>query len=131
MNWDEIKGDWTNAKGKVKEQWGELTDDDLMQARGGKDQLIGRIQSRYGKTREEASQEVDEFLSSSSGWLGKVQDTVTEKAHEVEEYFKKSDMSDIMDDVQKVIAKYPTQAVILSLGVGFLIGRGLGGGGGR
>lgn len=63
MNWDEIKGNWTQFKGKAKVKWGEMTDDDLDQVEGNRDILIGKIQEKYGKTREEAEKEVDDWTS--------------------------------------------------------------------
>ena len=48
MNWDRIEGNWKQAKGKVKEQWGKLTDDDIALVNGERDQLAGKIQERYG-----------------------------------------------------------------------------------
>ena len=51
-------GKWNQLKGKVREQWGDLTDDDLTEIEGRRDQLVGRIQERYGKARTEAEQEV-------------------------------------------------------------------------
>jgi uncharacterized protein YjbJ (UPF0337 family) len=62
MNWDEIKGDWKMVKGYVKAQWGKLTDDDLLHIDGKKDELIGKIQQRYGQTKDEALQRVDDFI---------------------------------------------------------------------
>lgn len=61
MNWDDIEGQWKVMKGKVKEQWGDLTDDEIDMIGGKKDQLIGRIQKRYGMAREDAARQVDEF----------------------------------------------------------------------
>ena len=61
MNWDQIKGNWRVYKGRVKERWGELTDDDLDRIDGKRDQLLGLLQNRYGKTREVAADEVREF----------------------------------------------------------------------
>lgn len=61
MNWDTIEGEWKNMKGKVREQWGKLTDDDFDTVAGKRDQLIGKIQSRYGTTREDAARQVEEF----------------------------------------------------------------------
>jgi uncharacterized protein YjbJ (UPF0337 family) len=61
MNWDEIKGSWTEFRGKVREQWGKLTDDDVDVIAGRRDQLIGKIQQRYGSTREMAEEQVTEF----------------------------------------------------------------------
>jgi len=61
MNWDTIKGQWTQVKGKVREQWGKLTDDDLDTIAGKKDQLVGKLQERYGYAKEKAQKEVDDF----------------------------------------------------------------------
>ncbi len=61
MNWDDIEGQWKIMKGKVKEQWGDLTDDEIDMIGGKKDQLIGRIQKRYGMAREDAAHQVEEF----------------------------------------------------------------------
>lgn len=62
MNTDIIEGKWKQVIGKAKTAWGDLTDDDLKKAEGGKDQLIGVIQERYGKTKDDASKTVDSFL---------------------------------------------------------------------
>jgi uncharacterized protein YjbJ (UPF0337 family) len=59
MNWDQIEGNWKQFKGKVKEKWGQLTDDDLDQAAGRRDQLIGCLQKRYGYERDQAERELD------------------------------------------------------------------------
>jgi uncharacterized protein YjbJ (UPF0337 family) len=61
MNRDRIEGNWKQLKGKVKEQWGKLTDDDLDVIAGKRDQMIGRIQERYGCSRDEAEKQVDTF----------------------------------------------------------------------
>jgi len=61
MNWDEVHGNWTEVRGKFREQWGKLTDDDLAVIAGRRDQLLGRIQQRYGYTRETVEEEVKQF----------------------------------------------------------------------
>jgi len=61
MNWDQIEGKWTEFKGHAKERWSKLTDDDLDRIAGRRDQLVGRIQQAYGKSREWAVREADEF----------------------------------------------------------------------
>jgi uncharacterized protein YjbJ (UPF0337 family) len=61
MNKDVIAGNWKQLVGKAKVQWGKLTDDDLAQIEGRQDQLIGRIQERYGIAREEAERQVKEW----------------------------------------------------------------------
>jgi uncharacterized protein YjbJ (UPF0337 family) len=58
MNKDRMEGNWLQFKGKVKEQWGKLTDDDLDVIAGKRDQLLGRIQERHGLSKEEAEKQV-------------------------------------------------------------------------
>jgi uncharacterized protein YjbJ (UPF0337 family) len=67
MNWDQVEGKWKQMKGAVREQWGKLTDDDLQAIGGRRDQLIGKIQERYGIIREEATKRVDEWVTSYQG----------------------------------------------------------------
>jgi uncharacterized protein YjbJ (UPF0337 family) len=64
MNTDQMKGNWKQLIGKAKETWGRLTDDDWQIVQGQRDQLVGRIQERYGIAREEARRQVDEFEKS-------------------------------------------------------------------
>ncbi|WP_198971751.1 CsbD family protein [Xylophilus sp. ASV27] len=61
MNNDRIAGNWKQFKGKLKEQWGKLTDDDLDVIQGRREQLLGRIQERHGIKKEEAEQQVTEW----------------------------------------------------------------------
>jgi len=62
LNQDVLAGKWKQARGKVKLWWGKLTDNDLDRISGGADQLVGVVQERYGYTREQAEQEVSQFL---------------------------------------------------------------------
>lgn len=61
MNWDTIKGNWKQMTGKVKEEWGQLTDDEIAEAEGDRDQLVGKIQAKYGIAKDEAEKQVDSF----------------------------------------------------------------------
>ena len=67
MNKLEIKGDWNITKGKLKQKWAQLTDDDLQFAEGKNDELFGRIQKRTGETRESVEKTIKEFSSSLHG----------------------------------------------------------------
>ena len=64
MNTDVLQGKWTQLKGSVRKQWGKLTDDDVDQIQGDAEILQGRIQERYGRTKEQAKEEVDNWLQS-------------------------------------------------------------------
>src|ERR1700751_5393468 len=61
MNSDQIKGNWKQFVGKAKEKWGRLTHDDWQVVEGKRDQLVGKIQERYGITREEAERQLGDF----------------------------------------------------------------------
>lgn len=64
LNWDQIAGSWKQFTGKARQQWGKLTDDDLEVAKGRRDELVGKIQERYGITKEEANRQVDDWIKS-------------------------------------------------------------------
>jgi uncharacterized protein YjbJ (UPF0337 family) len=59
MNADTLRGQWTQLKGRIREQWGKLTDDDLDEIQGRAEQLVGRLQQRYGIGRDEAQHQFD------------------------------------------------------------------------
>lgn len=61
MNWDQVKGQWNQMKGSVRKQWGKLTDDDLEMIAGERDRLAGKIQERYGISKEEAERQIANF----------------------------------------------------------------------
>ena len=62
MNWDRIEGNWKQFKGRARQQWGKLTDDELDQInKGHREELVGRIQERYGIARDEADRQVREW----------------------------------------------------------------------
>lgn len=63
MNQDQFEGKWDSMKGQVREQWGKLTDDEVTEAKGKREDLIGRIQEKYGDTKEAISQKLDEIAA--------------------------------------------------------------------
>lgn len=63
MNWDQVQGKWKQLMGDAKRHWGKLTDDDLQVVEGDRQRLVGKIQERYGVTKEEADKQVDDWLS--------------------------------------------------------------------
>ena len=63
MNRDILKGRWNQLKGNIKQQWGDLTDNDVARIEGNYDEFVGVLQERYGYTRERAEREVNDYLS--------------------------------------------------------------------
>jgi uncharacterized protein YjbJ (UPF0337 family) len=67
MNTDVLKGKWMQIKGELRRQWGKLTDSDIEQIQGDAEKFIGKLQERYGYSREEAEKEMNEFLNRPTG----------------------------------------------------------------
>jgi uncharacterized protein YjbJ (UPF0337 family) len=64
MNWDRVEGNWKQFKGKARQQWGKLTDDDLDVIEGKRTELSGKLQARYGYAKDEAEKNIDTWLNS-------------------------------------------------------------------
>ena len=63
MNWDRVEGNWDVLKGKVQQQWGKLTNDDLDVIEGKQTELAGRLQARYGYTKDQVEKEISDWTS--------------------------------------------------------------------
>ena len=62
MNAEQLKAKWKQLTGEAKRHWGKLTDDDVTMVEGDRDKLVGKIQERYGKSKDEAEKEVNEWI---------------------------------------------------------------------
>jgi uncharacterized protein YjbJ (UPF0337 family) len=62
VNWDQVQGKWKQLKGSLRQQWGDLTDDDFKSIAGNREKLVGKLQERYGIAREEAQKRADDWL---------------------------------------------------------------------
>jgi len=72
MDWNRVEGNWKQLRGKAKQQWGKLTDDDLTYAAGRREELAGKIQERYGVAKEAAQKQADEWaMKADDSWLTK------------------------------------------------------------
>jgi uncharacterized protein YjbJ (UPF0337 family) len=69
MNKDIIKGNWNEVKGKIRQQWGKLTDDDVAKMQGSYEELTGKLQATYGYQMDQAKKEVDDFVAHNK-WKG-------------------------------------------------------------
>ena len=70
MNQDRVEGNWKQLKGKVKEQWGKLTDDDMDVIDGKRDQLVGKLQERHGINKDDAEKQIDAWrVSNNTGFF--------------------------------------------------------------
>lgn len=64
MNWDQIKGNWKQFKGQARSKWGKLTNDELDVIQGNREQLVGKLQERYGIAKDKAEEQVRDFETS-------------------------------------------------------------------
>lgn len=80
MDWTRIKGRWTELKGAAKETWGELTDDDLLEAQGEREKLAGKLQQKYGYAKAEAERRLDDWSDRLADDGGVTKDEVREAA---------------------------------------------------
>ena len=70
MDWNRVEGNWKQLKGRAKQQWGKLTDDDLTASAGRRDELAGKVQERYGIGKDVARKQVDDWANSADDtWL--------------------------------------------------------------
>jgi uncharacterized protein YjbJ (UPF0337 family) len=70
MDWNRVEGNWKQLKGRAKQEWGKLTDDDLTAANGRRDELAGKVQERYGIAKDAARKQVDDWAKSADDtWL--------------------------------------------------------------
>ena len=135
INAQELQGHWNQIKGKVKEKWGQLTDDDLAFAGGNVDQLIGRIQQRTGEGREAVENFLNSLLAKGSGGMTAVAETAREYAqeagarlshagHRLREHF--GDMSDMAHErymmAEDIVRHNPARSLMVAFGVGLAVG---------
>jgi uncharacterized protein YjbJ (UPF0337 family) len=70
MDWNRVEGNWKQLRGRAKQQWGKLTDDDLATVAGRREELAGKVQERYGIARDAARKQVDEWArNADDSWL--------------------------------------------------------------
>src|SRR6187401_271180 len=139
MNDDILAGQWKQMKGSLKSWWGQFSDDDFDRIGGQKDRLIGWVQEKYGRSHDQAAQEVDarlrEYSDKYGGTLGDLKakaldvgETVVGKASEAatavrsgmgkaSSYFQEKTFDSIGSDVAAIVRKYRVQAVLLGIGL--------------
>jgi uncharacterized protein YjbJ (UPF0337 family) len=116
MNADVFKGTWKELQGEMRNRWGELTHDDMEQIRGERDKLVGFIQKRYGRTREQAEAEVDEFLSRYDG-LGRARHRVQQTWSNVREQIPE----DLPTKARGTVEENPVATALIGATIVFLI----------
>jgi uncharacterized protein YjbJ (UPF0337 family) len=135
INAQEIQGTWNKIRGKVKEKWGQLTDDDLAIHGGNVDQLVGRIQQKTGEGREVIERFLGGLTSSGSAGVARVAEGAREYAQQAGSFVQDAgermresygrvaeEARDRFEDAEEMIRHNPAQSVAVVFGFGLLMG---------
>ena len=128
INAQELQGQWNKLQGKVKEKWGQLTEDDLQIQNGNVDQLVGKIQQKTGEGREAVEKFLSELTSGGSGALAGAAETVSNFAQQAGERFRdrygnlSEQARERLESAQDVVRHNPSQALVTAFGVGIVAG---------
>ena len=113
MNQQILEGNWNEIKGKLRQKWGQLTDDDLPQIRGDADQIVGIIQRKTGEAREAIEQYLQEMSGSAASAIGTVRDCAQHAADQVRAGY---------DGAERFVRDRPGESLLVCFGVGLITG---------
>jgi len=128
INAQELQGQWNQLRGKVRERWGQLSDDDLQIHGGNIDQLVGRIQQRTGETREAIEKYLTDLTSRGSSTVAQATEAVSNFAQQAgdrlrDRYGDIADQArDRLDYAQDIVRHNPSQSVAAAFGIGLVAG---------
>jgi len=132
IDWDRLEGDWKQLKGRAKERWGKLTDDDLTAISGRRTQLEGKIQERYGYAKSQARKEIEDWYRSTEPYLADEIDDIRTEIQSLASSVgrlanKQIDRAQVRAteaarDVEAAITRNPFTAIAIAVGLGFLFG---------
>jgi uncharacterized protein YjbJ (UPF0337 family) len=128
VNQQTLQGNWNEIKGQLKTKWGQLTNDDLQQAHGSVDQLIGLIQRKTGEARNSVEHFLEELTSNGSSTFNKATETAKEFAHSamesVQDTSKKAtdSMRRGYEEAEHMIKHRPAESAAVCFGVGMVVG---------
>jgi uncharacterized protein YjbJ (UPF0337 family) len=131
VNKQSLAGNWNQLRGKLKEKWGKLTDDDLRQFSGNVDQLVGRIQTRTGESREAIEDFLDQLTDEGSRVMSNVRETIQQGAAQISERVSESAAQGYRaarrsyGEAERVVQERPGESMAMAFGLGFITGAAL------
>lgn len=123
INWSELETHWDDYKDRIKHQWGKLTDEDMRDIHGDRHRLMQALQDRYQITKDKVERQVTDFLANSGSWIEQAKLRVVEVAEQGKKYVQQNSITDMTADLRRVIRHRPIQTALVSIGVGYLLGR--------
>jgi uncharacterized protein YjbJ (UPF0337 family) len=127
VNQQVLAGHWNELRGKLKEKWGKLTDDDLRSFNGNVDQLIGRIQQKTGESREAIEHFLSQIAEEGSDFVGAARERVQETASQVADEMRQGyqNLRQGYAEAEKIVQQRPGQSLAVAFGIGLLAGVGV------
>lgn len=128
VNAQVLRGQWNQVKGRVKEKWTQLSDDDLQLHGGDVDQLVGRIQQRTGEGRDAVESFLNDITSKGANMISHAAETAGEYVGQAKErlqdnYGRLADHArERFEDSREVVRRNPTESMVVALGVGLVAG---------
>lgn len=121
---EELSGTWNDIKGRVKNEWGNVTDDEFKQVEGNLDRLVGLIQKKTGITRNEIEKTIRSWSQQSAGMLESASQAVHGATQAAQEYMDQARelAGDKYDRAQVMVRQRPAESVLVSFGTGLLLG---------
>jgi uncharacterized protein YjbJ (UPF0337 family) len=125
---DTVMGNWNQLKGKVKQHWGQLTDDELSEVEGNVDQLIGLVQQKTGEARHNIEQVISGFSRDVGGSFTQATETARQYANQATEALRgatdqiRERGMQQYEDAQEMVRRRPAEAVAMAFGTGLVVG---------
>jgi len=128
VNRQQLEGKWNEVKGRLKEKWGNLTDDDLVRGEGNVEQLVGVVQQKTGKGREEVERFLDEVVAGAGNAYQRAAATAKDYAAEASDAMRQgyqqaaSSVAAGYDQAEHTIRRNPVESVAVAFGAGLISG---------
>lgn len=123
IEWGEVETHWDDFKDHIKNKWRKLTDDDMRDIHGDRHRLMEALQDRYELTRDKVEKQMDDFIEGAGSWIEGVRQRVFETTERGKHYIRENSLSDMTADLRGVIRKYPIRSALITLGIGYMLGK--------
>ncbi|MFT3879643.1 MAG: hypothetical protein QM703_08285 [Gemmatales bacterium] len=123
INWGEVEAHWDDFKDRIKDKWNKLTEDDMRDIRGDRHRLTQALQDRYELTRDKVEKQLDDFIENAGSWVEGARQRVVQAAQRGKHYIQENSISDMTADLRGVIRKNPIRSALVTLGIGYMLGK--------
>ena len=123
INWREVETHWDDFKDRIKDKWKKLTDDDMRSIHGDRHRLTQALQDRYELTKDKVEKQMDDFFENTGSWIQSARQRVVEVAEQGKNYVQENSISDMTADLRGIIRKNPIRSALVTLGIGYMLGK--------